>query len=328
MPLYLDFFNRKLRSIDNFGFVKGTEVRNVLFYGLLPHLNSFLKIEHYSHLTLYVCAMRLLHSGHVFGDRTSEIANQLFIQFYKDHELFYECSQSLKLHLHVHLLSLYKTHGSLCNLGCFGQESLIGFVSGNHHGTRFHGDSIIHFYNIDFEIQNKKPQKTSVNGPYDSVFTLASHYDSLKDFHAIVCTCHDLNSCLKIYRRFISHNRMFHSLLYNKRHNSVSYFVQYSSGDNVHEKRSGAIDLFFVHNGRGYAIIKQHRAKELFSNSFRKSSYYHLLKKPVDYLYFILESSHCQLDIVLSDQILNHCIVVEKDDYLFATNILSYNEHD
>ncbi|CAF1431354.1 unnamed protein product [Rotaria sordida] len=33
------FFHRKLRSIDNFGFVKANEVRNILFYGLLPHLN-------------------------------------------------------------------------------------------------------------------------------------------------------------------------------------------------------------------------------------------------------------------------------------------------
>jgi hypothetical protein len=284
--------------------------------------------EHYAHLALYVCAMRLLHSGHVFDNKTSEIADQLFVQFYKDHELFYEYSQSLKLHLHIHLSSLYKTHGSLCNLGCFGQESLIGFVSGNHHGTRFHGDSIVHFYNIDFAIQNKKQQKTSVNGPYDPISALGSHYDYLEDFHTILCTCNDLNSCLKIYRRFTIGNKMFHSLLYNKRHNSVSYFVQYFSGDNVQEKRFGIIELFFVSNGRGYAVIKYHRVKELFSNTFKKSSYYHLLKEPVDYLYFMLEKSHCQLNIIPSDLILNHCIVVEKDDHLFVTNILSYNEHD
>ncbi|CAF3738937.1 unnamed protein product [Rotaria socialis] len=159
---YIDFFNRKLRSIDNFGFVKATEVSNVLFYGLLPHLISFMQIEQYSHLALYVCAMRLLHSGDVFDDKTSEVADQLFTEFYKDHELFYKTSQSLKLHLHAHFASLYETHGSLCNLGCFGQESFIGSVSSNHHGTQFYGDSITHFYNIDFAIQDKKKERQNL----------------------------------------------------------------------------------------------------------------------------------------------------------------------
>ena len=206
-----------------------------------------MEMENYSHLVLYVCAMRLLHSGHVFDDRTNEIAHQLLVQFYKDHELFYECSQSFKLHLHVHLSSLYRTHGSLSNLGCFGQESLIGFVSANHHGPRFHGDSIIHFLNIDIAIQNKKHEKTSINGPYDLVSSCAKHYNYLKEFHTVACICTDWNTCLKIYRRFQVHNQMFHSLFYNKRHKSVSYFVQYSSGDNVQEKRFGIIDLFFYH---------------------------------------------------------------------------------
>ncbi|CAF1326904.1 unnamed protein product, partial [Rotaria magnacalcarata] len=168
--LFPNFFHRKLRSIDNFGFVKGTEVRNVLFYGLLPHLSSFMHLEQYSHLTLYICALRLLHSGHIFHDETSVIANQLFVEFYKDHELFYQSCQSLKLHLHIHLASLYKTHGSLCNIGCFGQESFIGFISNNHHGTRFYGDSIVHFYNIDFAIQNRKKENKTIDGPFDPIF--------------------------------------------------------------------------------------------------------------------------------------------------------------
>ncbi|CAF4927705.1 unnamed protein product, partial [Rotaria socialis] len=305
------FFNRKLRSIDNFGFVKATEVRNVLFYGLLPHLISFMQIEQYSHLALYVCAMRLLHSGDVFDDKTSEVADQLFTEFYKDHELFYKTSQSLKLHLHAHFASLYETHGSLCNLGCFGQESFIGSVSSNHHGTQFYGDSITHFYNIDFAIQDKKKGKTKLNGPCDQASTSSSDYDYLMNFHSLNCTCNDLNSCIKIYRRFINYDKMFHSLL-----------------DNAQVQRFGAIDLFFMFNGFGYALIKYYPVKEFFSDAFKMSNYYYLLKRPVDYLYFILEKSHCQHDVVPIDPIVNHCIVVEKNDYLFVTNILSYNEHD
>ena len=110
---------------------------------------------------LYVCAIRLLHSGHVFGDRTSEIDNRLFSTFCKYHELFYTQLQNLKLHLYAHYGSVYETHGSLSNLGCFGQENFIGFVSASYHGTRYHGDSITYYYNVDFSIQNKKQARTT-----------------------------------------------------------------------------------------------------------------------------------------------------------------------
>ncbi len=120
---------------------------------------------------------------------------------------------------------------------------------------------------------------------------------------------------------------MFHSLLYNKRHSSVNYFIQYAFNDNVQEKRFGLIKLFFTCNGSDYAVIKCYRIKELFSNLFERSSYYHLLKKPIDNLYFILEKKHYQVDVILVEQILNHCIIVEKENHLFVTNILSYDEH-
>ncbi|UJR17710.1 hypothetical protein I4U23_004608 [Adineta vaga] len=320
--------SKKLRSFDNFAFVKATEIRNMLFYGLLPHFNSIMHIEQYSHFTLYVCALRLLHSGHIFGDKTSTIAHQLFIEFYKDHELFYAHLQHFKLHLHIHLSSLYDTHGSLCNLGCFGQESLIGFVSANHHGTQYHGDSIVHFYNIDFAIQNKKEKESIVNGPYDLLSVPANNYHYLKEFHTLTCTCNDLDLCCKIYRRFIVKNKMFHSLIYNKRGNSVNYFVQYIFDDNGKKYRFGIIDIFFTCDEKSYAVLKHHPVKCLFSETFKMSSYYYLLKKTVDKLYFVLEYFYSQFDIIPVCQILNHCIVVDKNDYLFVTNVLSYNEHD
>ena len=112
-------------------------MRNLLFYGLLPHLHSFISSERYGYLGLYICAIRLLHSGHLFGDETSKVADCLFTRFYKDHELFYKRLQNFKLYLHSHFSNLYETHGSLCNLGCFGQENLIGFISANRHVTRY-----------------------------------------------------------------------------------------------------------------------------------------------------------------------------------------------
>ncbi|CAF3066765.1 unnamed protein product [Rotaria sp. Silwood2] len=322
------FFQRKIRTIDNFAFVKGTEVRNLLFYGLLPHLKLFLSIEQFSHLSLYICAIRLLHSGHVFGEKTREIADPLFSIFYKDHELFYLGLQNFKLHLHAHYASIYESHGSLSNLGCFGQEDFIGSVSANYHGTRYYGNSITYYYNIDFFIQNKKQERTVTNGPYDLSSTLANDYEHVKQFHTSLCNCIELTLCCIIYRRFIIHNEMFHSLIYYKRQDSVSYFVQYSFNNDVQDTRFGAIELFFIFNELGYAVIKHHRIKELCSDIFKACYYYHLLKMPIDSLYFSLEKNDCGIDIVRTDNIFNHCIVVEKNDCLFVTTISSYNEHD
>ncbi|CAF3318181.1 unnamed protein product [Rotaria socialis] len=240
------FFNRKIRSMDNFAFVKGADVRNLLFYRLLPHMNLLLSSEQYAHLVLYVIVIRLLHSGHIFGNKTNKIADRIFSRFYVDHELFYDKLQPLKLHLHAHYSYMYETHDSLCNLGCFGQESFIGAISSEHHGTRYYRDSITYYYNIDLCIQRKKIRKATIDGPHDLSFTTTNDYDYMNQIHSSLCMRNDLSSCCLIYRQFIMKNEIFHSLIYNRRQTSVSYFAQYSLANDAIEYRFGIIELFFL----------------------------------------------------------------------------------
>ncbi|CAF3422229.1 unnamed protein product [Rotaria sp. Silwood2] len=136
------FFNRKVRPFTEFSNIKSTELRNLLFYCLLPNLQAILPLEKLAHLALYVCSIRLLHEQVLLGDETGIIADQLFSKFYEDHEQHYNGLQNYVLHLHVHYSKMYKNHGALANIGCFGQEDLIGNVSSNHHGTRYHGELI------------------------------------------------------------------------------------------------------------------------------------------------------------------------------------------
>ena len=317
-----------MRSLDSFAYVKGTEVRNLLFYGLLPNLDSVLPVEQLGHLALYVCMIRLLHHGHVFGDRTSEIANRLFTVFYQDHDVFYSDLQSFKLHLHFHYSNMYDMHGALSNINCFGPEDLIGSISDNTHGTRSHGESITYYYNIDFHLQNQKKQTSITNGPYDRSSTSASDHECMERIHTHLCNCSQLDLCCHIYRRCVIHSVMFHSLLYQKRQNSISYFVEYLFDDETMDHRFGMIEFFFTCMNLSYAVIRHHRTKRLYSDLFKDSSYYFLLKKPIDSLYFILENEHPHLDLVRTDSIIKHCIVVEKNDYLIVTGFSSYNEHD
>lgn len=314
--------------MDNFAFVKGTEVRNLLFYGLLPHLDSALSNEQYGHLAMYICGVRLLHSGNLFGDATSTIARRLFSQFHQDHELYYNRLQSFKLHMHCHYASMFESHGSLCNLGCFGQESFIGSISDNHHGTRYYGDSIAYYYNLDFFIQDKKKEAATEDGPYDRSSTLASTCEFIDRFHTDRCDCGQLNSCCTTYDRYSIDGNMFHSERYSKRKSSVSYFVQFTLDDDQDHIRFGSIQWFFICQGIGHAVIQCHRTASLYSDCFKNSPYYHILREPVDRLYFLLEKVPFRDHIVRTDSITNHCVIVEKNDHLFTSSILSYDEHD
>ncbi|CAF4588428.1 unnamed protein product, partial [Didymodactylos carnosus] len=120
------YFNRKMRAASNLSFIKGTELRNIILYGLLPLIRPFLPIDLVAHLSLYVTFLRILHSERSFGAKTSEIAQKLFTSYYEDHELYYTGLQNFVLHVQIHLPELYDAVGSLCNIGTFGQEDLIG----------------------------------------------------------------------------------------------------------------------------------------------------------------------------------------------------------
>ncbi|CAF2110347.1 unnamed protein product [Rotaria magnacalcarata] len=154
------FFNRKLKCFKEFSFIKAIELRNLLFYGFLPLSIKFVNREQLSHFALYVCSMRLYHSEPpMFGEETPTLANQLFIQYYKDHRNFYTGIQNYVLYLHYHYMQQYFNYGSMSHTGCFSQEDLIGHISSNTHGATNYSDLIIHYYNIDFFMHNRIPQK-------------------------------------------------------------------------------------------------------------------------------------------------------------------------
>ncbi|CAM4988866.1 unnamed protein product, partial [Rotaria socialis] len=204
------YFNRKMRPISNFGFVKATEIKNILFYGLLPIFQLYLPIEKLSHLALFVCFTRLLHAESIFGSKTSNVAHDLFQHFYHDHDEYYCGLQNLVLHLHTHFKTMYNNHGALSNIGCFGQEDLIGSIGSNHHGTRYYGELITYYYNIDFSLHNKPTKTKAIIEKIDLVNDAVDKYH---DLYAQLCDCEQLHKFFNIYRRFIIKDRMFHSLM-------------------------------------------------------------------------------------------------------------------
>ncbi|CAF1045584.1 unnamed protein product, partial [Didymodactylos carnosus] len=79
--LFLHTFNRRLPSCLNLAYVKGSELRNLLLYAMIPRLIDFFEIELVSFLYLFVCGVRLLHgSPGVAVDQCvrQQLSSQLF----------------------------------------------------------------------------------------------------------------------------------------------------------------------------------------------------------------------------------------------------------
>ena len=80
------------------------------------------------------------------------MAKELFLKYYQDHSIYFENLYNLVLHLYVHFDQLFDQHGSLCYLGTFDQEDLIGAISKNYHGTRFHDQLITYYYEVSIVV--------------------------------------------------------------------------------------------------------------------------------------------------------------------------------
>ncbi|CAF1368239.1 unnamed protein product [Rotaria sordida] len=327
------FFNRRMKPFKNLSFIKAVELRNILLYGFLPLSYEFINREQLAHFALFICSIRLYHSQPpMFGRETATIANRLFKQYYKDHKKFYHLIQHYVLHLHFHYGNQYVNYGSLANIGCFSQEDLLGHISSNTHGTRYYDDQIVHYYNIDFSLNNRLPQTEykvySKPIDLDANFIIDNH-SIIIQHHNQICKCLNTLKCISIYRRCIIRNNTFHSLLYKRRTKSKSYFISYYKSTDDDEKYFGFIHLFFYCKDTTYAIIERFQNMQKFSSSFRSSSYFDLLKKPLDSCFSIVSKEPSDIfDIVEIGHVIKHCIVFDFGQHLIITEVSAYHEHD
>ncbi|CAM4829295.1 unnamed protein product [Rotaria magnacalcarata] len=323
-------FNRKMRGIKD-THIKATEMKNLLFYGLLPSFYSYIAIEKVAHITLFICAIRMLHGEKLFGSETGVLAHQLLVAYYKDHTKHYHGLENLVLHLHIHFASRYEKYGSLNYTNCFGQESFLGAFSKNKHGTRHWGDLLMHYFNIDFALQNKNIEHTANNfnmteGPFDASPKSINIVEKLIMWHEHECGCNQATTCTKIYNRCIINGTMYHSLGYTKRQSTMSYFVKYTNND--HSILFGSIELFFKYKDFNFALINHHINQKLFSDIFSSTSYHSLLSKCINSYYYILQSKASLCHYVPVHHILNLCVVFEKENFIIVTPISRGYEHD
>lgn len=157
------YFNRKMRGINDLSFIKAIEMKNLLFYALLPNLMDLISINQLSFMSLLVLGIRLIHGDKILGDATGSTANTLLVTYYRDHMKFFKGHLNFVLHLHEHLARLYDDHGPLSSINTLAYEDFIGYVSKNRNGTRFHQDLLAYYYNIDVHMKNNQEDEEELS---------------------------------------------------------------------------------------------------------------------------------------------------------------------
>ena len=326
------FFHRKLRRLDDLSFIKATEVRNILFYALIPLSIGLLPIDLLTLITLFVTAIRLLHGQPLFGRGTPNVAHDLLLRYYSHFDQVFPGHLNLTLHQHLHFKEQYLRFGSLSHTGSFGQESLIGYIGSNWQGTRFLGENICYNYSIDFALHHH-PDDVSpsqdVDGPMDRecTFNFPIH-SSVSEVHQRLCGCLSIGQCIIGYRRCRTEKKLFHSLSYSRRKRSCSYFVRCQDKD-LGEFFFGKIVVFFMCKCLAFALIQIYQCQGSFSDLLRSSRSYFLVKNSVDRLFFLLSGTpSLELRAVSINSIVDHCIVFNHEQHLIATPVSSYDEHN
>lgn len=65
-----------------------------------------------------------------------------------------------------------------------------------------------------------------------------------------------------------------------------------------------------------------------YSEYFRLSKYYHLLKNPLDAIFFLVKKRAECKKLIQIDSVKHHCIVIEMDEVFLVTSVCNYDEHD
>ena len=81
-------------------------------------------------------------------------------------------------------------------------------------------------------------------------------------------------------------------------------------------------------NGKEYAIVNRHMVKSCFSDHFISSYYYHILSKPIDSFFFVLNKVSSRFDVVDINISMEMCIIIEEDDCFVVSPLSVYHEHD
>lgn len=128
--------------------------------------------------------------------------------------------------------------------------------------------------------------------------------------HQNTCHCGNIDNCIALYRRCIINQRIYHSIKYLQRKRSVNHFIEFRQRPN--QISFGMILLFYTQQQQQLALIQHYERKCNYSDYFRHSEYYNLIKKPIDLYFFVLTKS-MNYGVIRVDTITNHLIILKNN---------------
>ena len=169
-----------------------------------------------------------------------------------------------------------------------------------------------------------------IDGGYDPICNFDfTKSDILTKLHDDKCGCSSINTCLVAFRRCRIRHHVYHSINYNRRQKSVSYLVRYCDVKDSTIHSFGQIIIFVHFFNSTYALLQRYPKHCLFSDLFRLSPYYRLLREPIDQLFHVVDAEHVSdYELVPVSRILDHCIFFNCVNYCIVTPVSSYDEHD
>ncbi|CAF1331592.1 unnamed protein product [Didymodactylos carnosus] len=329
------FFNRKLRGVLDVSYVKATEWRSLVLYALLPKFLPFFDDDIVAYLSLFVCALRCLHGSPLnqISRRSREEISAVLIDLYlKFHSEYFVDQETLTCHLHAHYPRQFGRHGNVSCAATFSFEDFLGSVGSSYHGSRSIGAQLVLYYNIDVFLQDDVIYEDGVVDysktlPVDCIDRFEVVDEIVVQCHRRLCNCDNVNSCISVFRRHFIRGFMYHSLLYNKRQTSVSYFV--ADRNNNDQLNFGKILLFFKLKDKMFSLIESYEEKHKFSDFFINTRFYNNICKVIDLYFFVVQKISCHVKRVVPVQsILRHCIVFDSNDALVVTPVSRLDEHD
>jgi hypothetical protein len=109
------FFNKKMRAVEDFSFIKAIELKNLLLYGFIPHFMHYLTIDQLCFLSLFIIGIRLLHTDNVFSPITSTTTNNLLCRYYADHHLFIFFVLKIWFYIYISIFGIFMNGMVLCH---------------------------------------------------------------------------------------------------------------------------------------------------------------------------------------------------------------------
>ena len=335
------FVNRKATNIEMSARWKSSEIKNFLFYQLLPVFINILPSWYFYRLAAYVIAIRILYEP-IKTNKDLENAEEIIKKYINSlDDTFNEYSYSYTVHAHLHLADQVRAHGPLQCHSQFCFEGALFNLKKMLHGTKGFVNQISnqifiykqlptlitqHTFNNDLLSQFVCKKMKVINSGKERLIGTIKKKKLSNEIKNMLENNFNLkcNDAVVSDRIFLN-NKTFHSLSYSRRGDRNSYSISCKTNDSI---KYANIEYFLEINNKFYALINLHNVVDVDSVLPESTGYfYDIVCKYFPNFFKVIKFSN-EYEIIDCECILNKCIIINSTNNIFLTELQYEYEHD